>query len=1143
MTPERWQKVKELCHVVLDCEAQRRNQRLEELCRGDDRLKHDVESLLAHAATDNDIFDAPFLDKLRGSMTAGDRGFPPPVVPLAIGRYRVARLIGEGGMGVVYEAEQDHPRRIVALKVIRPGLANEEILRRFERESQALGRLQHPGIAQIYEAGTADAGFGPQPYFAMEFIQGKTLKAYVLAHKLETRQRLEIVARICDAVEHAHQRGLIHRDLKPSNILVDSMGQPKVLDFGVARLTDSDERATRHTDVGQLVGTLAYMSPEQVLADPIELDTRSDVYALGVIFYELLAGKLPYTVSNALYESARAIREEDPERLSSISRSYRGDIETIVAKALEKDKERRYASARALADDIRRYLADEPISARPASTVYQLQKFTRRHKALVLGVASVFGVLAVGYVARTREAARANSAERVAIAAEANAAKERDEATKQRNDAVAAREQAQQERNQALAEKQRADTEAEISKAVNSFLQTDLLAQASAKAQSGVNAQPDPDLKVRTALDRAAGAVGDKFRDQPLVEAAIRETIGIAYRDLALYPEAEQQLARAFELRKQTLGENDDLTLKVRRDQAGLWVLEGKYPQAESLYTRTLDSSRRLHGDKHPAVLALMTDLASVYQMEGRLQQSEAMLRKTLDIQREVLGREHPTTLETINSLARACILAGKYAEAESLYLKLIEIERRRLGAEHPQVLSYMNDLGIAYASDSKFPEAEAIYLQVVPGLRRALGPEHPDTLSVIGGLALLYKNVRKFKEAEPLYLEILAIRRRVHGEEHPDTLIALNNLGALYVSQSRYAEAEPILSKVWEARKRVLGPEHPNTLNTMANFAQLQSNQGKPQEAEPIYRDLLAIRRRVLGEEHPDTLLTMNNLAVAYSRQGKLKEAESMHAQLLEIRRRKQGDRHVDTLRTTDNLAVMYLRRGDFEHALELFTTSLEGRRSVLGNGHTDTLRSATGLATAYLNLGRTKEAESLLIATLDDQRRLANNESETATTMERLAELYRRQEKYDQAQTLLSTALEANRRLLGPNHPDTILDFYMLGLVRLQQRKYDDVESLLRSVVGSDKTPIDSWSWYQCESILGAALSAKKKYAEAEKLLLDGYQGTAARTSANPVETLAALDRTGQWIIQLYRDWDKPEMAAEWSQKLASMNSTYKN
>ena len=298
-------------------------------------------------------------------------------------------------MGAVYEAEQESPRRIVALKVIKPGLANAPALRRFEQEAQALGRLQHAGIAQIYEAGTASIGSGLQPYFAMEYIHGQMLREYANNHHLNTRQRLELMTKICEAVHHAHQRGLIHRDLKPGNIIVDESGQPKILDFGVARVTDSEANATRHTDLGQLVGTLAYMSPEQVLADPSELDIRSDVYSLGVMLYELLAGRLPYDIKRTkLTEAIQTIRDTDPPALGSVQRAYRGDIEIVVAKALEKDKNRRYASAEDLRKDLARQLANEPIAARGPSALYRLQKFARRHKPLVIGTSAALALAA-----------------------------------------------------------------------------------------------------------------------------------------------------------------------------------------------------------------------------------------------------------------------------------------------------------------------------------------------------------------------------------------------------------------------------------------------------------------------------------------------------------------------------------------------------------------------------------------------------------------------------------------------------------------------------------------------------------------------------------------------------------------------------
>ncbi len=385
METERWHRIEELYHSALEVDDRRRPAFLKQACQGDESLCRDVESLLAEAQGTEGFLEAPAIDLAARDLAAS--GEPDGHShPASIGHYRIIRLLGEGGMGTVYEAEQEEPRRIVALKVIKLGQTTRERLRRFRLESQALARLQHPGIAQIFESNTTDTGFGPQPYFAMEFIRGLPLRQYAEARQLSTRQKLALMVKVCEPVHHAHQRGLIHRDLKPGNILVDETGQPKVLDFGVARLAQVDaqesvEPPTMQTGLGQVVGTLAYMSPEQV-GDPLEVDVRSDVYSLGVILYELLSGKLPYQLSHLqLPEAMLAIREEEPESLSSTSRDYRGDIETIVRKALEKDQSRRYGSAAELAVDIQRYLNDEPIAARPPSTAYQLQKFVRRHRA------------------------------------------------------------------------------------------------------------------------------------------------------------------------------------------------------------------------------------------------------------------------------------------------------------------------------------------------------------------------------------------------------------------------------------------------------------------------------------------------------------------------------------------------------------------------------------------------------------------------------------------------------------------------------------------------------------------------------------------------------------------------------------------
>ncbi len=936
MDAQRWAVIESLYHAALAKEPGERSSYLAAACADDPMLRSEIESLLGYAdaqfsspAERSDM--AKILGKIVGISVASTQTSSQAIdggtcLPTTIGRYQILRLLGEGGMGVVYEAEQDQPRRTVALKVIKPGFAGPELLRRFEQESQALGRLQHPGIAQIYEAGTADNGFGPQPYFAMELIRGESLLQYAEAHELNTRQRLELMAKVCEAVHHAHQRGIIHRDLKPSNILVDASGQPKILDFGVARVTNSDARATRQTDLGQLVGTLAYMSPEQVLADPLELDTRSDVYALGVILFELLAGHLPYKISPQLHQAVQTIREEDPAPLSSVSRTYRGDIEIIVGKALEKDKARRYASAAGMAGDLRRYLNDEPIIARPASATYQLQKFARRHKALVAGVAAVFVVLMAGIIVSTWEATRARRAEQVA------------------------------------------NTESATAKAVNNFLQNDLLAQASANSQARPDTKPDPDLKVRTALDRAAAQIEGKFKTQPLVEASIRQTIGNTYKELGLYPEAQRQLER------------------------------------------------------------------------------------TLDLRHRALSDENPDTLDTINNLAGLYLDQGKYAQAEPLLTKALDVRRRVLGAEHPDTLTSMNDLAYLYLDQGKYTQAEPLFTKALNARRRVLGAEHPDTLTSMNDLALLYWHQGNYAQAELLDIKLLEMRRRVLGAEHPATLAGMNNLALVYQNQGKYAQAEPLFTTVAEVYGRVLGNEHADTLTAMNNLATLYRDQGKYAQAEPLFTKALDVRRRVLGEEHPDTLSSMNNLATLYRDQGKYAQAEPLYSKFFEISRR------------------------------------------VLGEGHPYTLKG-----------------------------------------MDNLAALYRDQGKYAQGEQLYSKFLEVSRRVLGKEHPYTLSGMYGLAQLYVHQGKYAQAEAQLREAISSyQEAKIETWGRYSCQSLLGASLAAQKKYAEAEPLLLSGYEGMLQRQATIPAAGRFRLEQAGKSIVQLYQGWGKPEKAAEWRKKV---------
>lgn len=893
------------------------------LARVDPKIRDEVQALLAHDTGDGP-FGRPALQaaaEILGSFDTAPMAAGPAFEPSQVGQYRILEKIGEGGMGSVYRAEQHHPKREVALKVIRPGWSTPQLLRRFEDESRALGRLQHIGIAQIYEAGTADAGFGPQPYFAMELIQGPGLLEYAEEHRLGTNERLELTAKICDAVEHAHQRWIIHRDLKPGNILVDQTGQPKILDFGVARITDSDSQMTRQTDVGQIVGTLAYMSPEQVLADPLELDTRSDVYSLGVILYELLSGRLPYTVSRKLHEAMQTIRETDPAPLSSVSRNHRGDIETIVAKAMEKDKARRYPSAASLAADIRRYLSNEPIAARPASKAYLVRKFALRNRALVAGATAVLAVLVGGILVSTWQAVRANRSERAALAERDRTLAAEAKATAERDRAAKAEAQAIRERNVAIAEKSRADNEAATANAVNQFLERDLLAQASASTQANPDTKPDPDLKVRTALDRAAARISGKFDQQPLVEAALRQTIGRTYQDLSLYREAQPHLERALNLH------------------------------------------RRIHGEEHPDTLSAMFDLGELYASQGKFGPAQTAHARVLEIRRRVLSENHPATARSMSRLAGVYESLGKYAEAERLQTKALEVSRRVAGEEDISTISVMLELGLVQMRLAKYQQAEELDTKVVEVMRRVLSEDHPLTLIGMNNLAQLYFREGKYGKAEEMQSRVLEIRRRVLGEDHSDTAVSRSNLAVISVLQGKSERAEALLVENLEILRKVLGAEHPNTLTNMNNLARVYSDEGKYAQAEALNTKVLEVRRRNLGEEHPDTLRSMTNLAGVYRKEAKYAEADPLYRKARETLRRLLGAQHPDTVDVTTSLSQLRLAEHKYQEAEPLAREALDIlEKTSAGNWKSFFTRCMLGASRAGQK--RFSEAEPLLVS-----------------------------------------------------------------------------------------------------------------------------------------------------------------------------------
>ena len=880
MEPENWNRVEPLLQAVLDLEERRRTVFLQQSCAGDEDLRREIESLLILQNHAEKFMETPALE-MAAEVLAGDQQVEetsrpdPPILNLlategtggtVIGRYQLLQKIGEGGMGEVWLAEQKEPvLRRVALKLVKAGMDTREVIARFESERQALALMDHPAIAKVLDGGSTPQG---TPYFVMEYVAGIPITTYCDNHRLSNRARVELFMHVCEGVQHAHQKAIIHRDLKPSNILVtevDGRAAPKIIDFGIAKaLAQKLSPVTLFTRTGVLVGTPEYMSPEQALSSGEDIDTRTDVYSLGVIFYELLAGAAPLDLRKiTLDELLRRLREEEPPKPSAkvrtqdpatlselarrreidplaLAKQMRGDLDSIALKALEKDRSRRYASPSDLAADIGRYLRNEAVLAVAPSAVYRARKFARRYGAALAMTAALVLVLILAAGVSIRQSIRANR-------------------------------------------------EAAVAQAVNDFLQNDLLAQASPDTQSGPSAKPDPHLEVRTALDRAAARVTGKF--EPEVEAAVRDTIGQTYMDLGVYPEASKQLERALELHRRILGAQNPKTLRTTSRLGRTAVFQGKYPEAEALFGQALEIQRRVLGSEHPDTLYSMSNLGLIDYRQGKYPQAEALHTQILQIRRRVLGAEHPDTLTSMNNLAMAYNAQGKYAQAEVLLSQILEVRRRVLGPQHPVTLGTMTDLAVSYATQGKYAQAEALGSQTLEIERRVLGPEHPDTLTSMNNLAMVYDLQGKYAQVEMLLSQTFEIQRRVLGPEHPDTLRSMHNLAGVRGTQGKYAEAEALFRQTLDIRRRVLGTEHPATLNTLSDFASVYQRQGKYGLAETHAAQALAGRRHALGSEHPDTIASVSDLALAYLSRGKFAESESLAREALEFNRKKQPD------------------------------------------------------------------------------------------------------------------------------------------------------------------------------------------------------------------------------------------------------------